>query len=516
MATYLPNGKQQFLNPSTGLPLVGGKIWHFVTGTTTLKDTWQTPAGTILNPNPVVTDAYGQAAIWGQGSYRQLALDASDNVIWDQEVTSGISSVMEPIVGAPSLSGALTALGISPAMQPVVGALTLSSAMSTLGISLAMQPVVGAATLAAARTALGVDTVSIVVVSVKTFGAVGNGTTDDSAAIQAAINSISNGVVYFPPGAYLCNNTITLKNGVSMWGNGRFQSTLLAGTNSMGIFVVTALALQTGYEVRDLGFSGNGFSSVTGILLDGVDVTKRLNIITLTNTYFASMLRGISLRFCANVLVQNAFFNVCDSGLILDNVAEGTAQDCQAQNGTGVGFTVSGGPGSADQVVRLMACSTNGQTYGAYVTDQDWGVMMGCSFSTAPSGPFRINNASNWKIVGNEFASGGTTAAAEVQGTCTLLHFASNFFSLSSGHGLYLIGARHTVAGNSFVANTLADIGLGSTQCSVTGNVCDSSTQPQSIYEIGGANYNAISANVTNGTVVVIGANSVATGNVVY
>lgn len=515
MATYLPNGKQQFIDPSTGAPLVGGKVWHFIPGTTTLKDTWQTPAGTSLNTNPVRLDGYGQAAIWGQGAYRQLVLDPSDNPIWDQETTSGISNVMEPVVSATTLANALTALGISPAMQPVVGASTLAAGMTALGISPVMQPVVGAPTLAQARAAMGVDAVSIVVVNVKNFGAVGDGVTNDTAAIQAAVNSISNGVVYFPPGAYLCLGTIYLKNGVSMWGNGRLQSTLLAGTNSISIFAVVASALQSGYEIRDLGFSGNGFSSVTGIYLDGVDVTRRLNLISLENVYFAALYQAVYTHFCANLFIENAFCNVCNLGVVVDNGAEVCIQNSQAQNGSGVGFTIQGGPGAADQVVRLIGCSTNGQVYGCAISDQDWGAMVGCSFSSATGGPLRINNSSNWKIVGNEFASSSGIAGCEVQGPSTLLHFSSNFFSLS-GHGLVLTGARHTAVGNTFVANSLTDVDLQASQCSLTANICDSAAVAISIQETFAANFNAVSSNVTNGTVVLTGANSVATGNVLY
>ena len=54
-------------------------------------------------------------------------------------------------------------------------------------------------------------------VSVKDFGAVGNGVTDDTAAIQAAIASLPvqiGGIVYFPSstGAYICNSTLTWDN----------------------------------------------------------------------------------------------------------------------------------------------------------------------------------------------------------------------------------------------------------------------------------------------------------------
>jgi hypothetical protein len=46
---------------------------------------------------------------------------------------------------------------------------------------------------------------------VKAFGAVGDGITDDSAAIQAAVDSLATGAgtVFFPPGTYLIGTTIT-------------------------------------------------------------------------------------------------------------------------------------------------------------------------------------------------------------------------------------------------------------------------------------------------------------------
>ena len=40
-------------------------------------------------------------------------------------------------------------------------------------------------------------------VSVKDFGAVGDGVTDDTAAIQAAVNAAN--AIYFPAGTYVCN-----------------------------------------------------------------------------------------------------------------------------------------------------------------------------------------------------------------------------------------------------------------------------------------------------------------------
>jgi hypothetical protein len=92
MATQLQNGKQQFLD-SNGDPLVGGKVYHYIPSTSTLKDTWQDQAQTILNTNPIILDSNGQAVIWGDGAYRQLLTDAADVVIWDQEVIDSVGAV---------------------------------------------------------------------------------------------------------------------------------------------------------------------------------------------------------------------------------------------------------------------------------------------------------------------------------------------------------------------------------------------------------------------------------------
>ena len=53
-------------------------------------------------------------------------------------------------------------------------------------------------------------------VSVKDFGATGDGRTDDRAAVQAAIDSLTNGgTVFFPPGTYLMDSSVRAKAGDS-------------------------------------------------------------------------------------------------------------------------------------------------------------------------------------------------------------------------------------------------------------------------------------------------------------
>jgi hypothetical protein len=118
-------------------------------------------------------------------------------------------------------------------------------------------------------------------ISVKDFGATGNGSTDDTTAIQAAINSNTNGIsVYFPQGVYLINATIVLptstavklygdgfnpqettnptKGSIVKW-NGSANGTMFSANTSDG-------SNLSGLVVRDLRIEGNNIASIGMII----------------------------------------------------------------------------------------------------------------------------------------------------------------------------------------------------------------------------------------------------------
>ena len=82
MAVLLPNGKQYYTDSSTGLPLVGGKIYTYAAGTSTPKDTYSSAAATSANTNPVILDSRGEAVIFWHGAYKIVVKDSLDNIIW--------------------------------------------------------------------------------------------------------------------------------------------------------------------------------------------------------------------------------------------------------------------------------------------------------------------------------------------------------------------------------------------------------------------------------------------------
>lgn len=104
------------------------------------------------------------------------------------------------------------------------------------------------------------------------FGVVGDGVTDDAAAIQAAIDSLSNarGIVQCGMGTYLCNSSLDAHRahlrGIGVPGNSGGGGTVIHFTGTAGIF--SSIEDNFGFAVSDLDLLGNGQSESGQILLN--------------------------------------------------------------------------------------------------------------------------------------------------------------------------------------------------------------------------------------------------------
>lgn len=107
------------------------------------------------------------------------------------------------------------------------------------------------------------------VVNVKNFGATGDGTTDDTAAIQAAIDAVevSGGIVFFPSGSYLISAFLTVQapDVVLRGAGGRLSTIKLADTTDTNLVELNHLADRC--IVEHLAFDGNKANNTLGTAL---------------------------------------------------------------------------------------------------------------------------------------------------------------------------------------------------------------------------------------------------------
>jgi hypothetical protein len=110
---------------------------------------------------------------------------------------------------------------------------------------------------------------------VRAYGAKGDGVTDDTNAIQAAINNASRltgGIVFIPQGDYLVSRTLIISAGITLQGAGPGSTRIVAANNLSGDVIGTNLTLSpTIYAhwaaIKDLYVNARNQSSGEGIRL---------------------------------------------------------------------------------------------------------------------------------------------------------------------------------------------------------------------------------------------------------
>lgn len=99
-----------------GVPLAGGKIYTYLSGTSTPATTYTSSSGATPNTNPIVLDAAGRVAeeVWltDDVQYRLVLQTALSVQIWLKDGISGfLSSTGRPIIVPSSATPAQTAAG---------------------------------------------------------------------------------------------------------------------------------------------------------------------------------------------------------------------------------------------------------------------------------------------------------------------------------------------------------------------------------------------------------------------
>lgn len=265
MATYTLSpvwGAGAQLLDNNGNPLSGGKIYVYAAGTTTPVITYTTPAGDTANTNPIVADAAGRLPneIWlVTGQSYKLVLKTSADVL-----LATYDNV--PSLPQPAITNDASSISFLPGYLVTAGAFTTGAKYQIVSVNTTDFVALGASSntpgvfFTANGPGTGTGTAYYVrtvenklrdTYSVKDFGAVGDGVTDDTAAITAALTFLSNGGgLYFPAGTYITTNGLTITNSnLVIFGDGASSTIQCNQTNGTN----TNLMLFTGSNVKLLG-----------------------------------------------------------------------------------------------------------------------------------------------------------------------------------------------------------------------------------------------------------------------
>jgi hypothetical protein len=125
MAVLTPAPKTAFVD-AAGEPLVGGQLYTYIAGTTTLQATYTDSTATTANTNPIILDSRGEANVWlGGAIYKFVLKDADDALIWTVDNISAPTAAVSPVLSGnvtidsntPSPALQITQTGTGPALK---------------------------------------------------------------------------------------------------------------------------------------------------------------------------------------------------------------------------------------------------------------------------------------------------------------------------------------------------------------------------------------------------------------
>ena len=188
-------------------------------------------------------------------------------------------------------------------------------------------------------------------VSVKDFGAVGDGVTDDTTAIQAALDYVDTGsnqssiaTVFIPAGTYV-HTGITISGGTNVVGDGRTSTTLYLKDNADPVQSVKLESSRA--SISKVTIDGNRDNNTTGIGLNAD------NSVAAGNSAFC-YIEDLDIQKTAEegclvtngnmAHIKNVSITRCTTGLIAERCTQLTMTNVDIAKFTVAGFVMQGSP----------------------------------------------------------------------------------------------------------------------------------------------------------------------------
>jgi hypothetical protein len=305
----LAGAGQQFFD-NNGNPLSGGKLYSYEAGTTTPQTTYTSANGTTAHTNPIILDSAGRVAtgeIWvTAGQNYKFVLKTSVEVTlasWDN-ITGINGTGITSDASLVSFTGFKGQIGVVQDLAEDEGADWIGFEQAGTG-----------------AVAISVQDRMRQTVSVMDFGAVGDGVTNDTAAMQAAHNTGK--LVYYPTGTYNFTRITMTAGGIT--GDGKLSILRTTDTSSNDVITYTSVD-PTGILINTVGGLFQNFtllastptqkSAGAGIRISPANYGGSPNEDYLTicqGLYIRNIPIGISFTFASYFTVTNcsfAFFTV--------------------------------------------------------------------------------------------------------------------------------------------------------------------------------------------------------------
>jgi hypothetical protein len=247
-------------------------------------------------------------------------------------------------------------------------------------------------------------------VSVKDFGAVGDGVTNDTTAIQNAINAAAttSGIVTFPTGTYIVTSPLSLVGKyVSIIGAGMTNTIIKASGTITSIFDIyeSSDVINSPFVIQDLQINGNSTTT------NGINVRYRHNSVV-RNVYIINCTYGMQEKDTWNNFRENVRISNCTIGFYLVGSNHNSHWNCCSANGcTNSGIYVASSGTAADGNYSLLfsSCDVEYGTGAGVVFLGSSAIFQSCYLGENISGAVFTMNGGNVLIQGGLFVYGYTS-----------------------------------------------------------------------------------------------------------